>query len=269
MAFIRSLDNLKKYRGELAEVFEEVSSLDTAISVASYIESLPRHCIPELTAKTDIVLDNACHPLLENPVPNSFNSASKSALITGSNMAGKTTFIKTVGVNVILARSLGICLAARAAVPALTVKSSMRREDALGDGKSYYFAEVEQLLSFITLNNKSRRYLFLIDEIFRGTNTIERISSATAVLNFLGRENIVLVTTHDIELQEMLGDGYRMYHFSEQVEGERFFFDYTLKNGPTRSRNAIKLLELSGYPAEIVDRASELAQTLSKKYKDG
>jgi hypothetical protein len=268
VAFIRSLEGLKKHQSELAKIFEEVASLDASISVASYIESLPEYCAPDLTAEGEIQLENACHPLLDDPVGNSYSSAGKSALITGSNMAGKTTFIKTVGVNAILAHSIGICLACRAVIPQLAVKSSMRREDALGDGKSYYFAEVEALLDFIELSGTENRYLFLIDEIYRGTNTIERISSATAVLNYLGKNNLVLVTTHDIELQDLLGGHYRMLHFSEQVEGEHFYFDYKLKLGPTSSRNAIKLLEICGYPAEITSKASSLARELSEKYRD-
>ena len=182
-------------------------------------------------------------------------------------MAGKTTFIKTIGVNILLGRTLHICLARSCKIPPAIIKSSIRVEENLDQGKSYYFVEVEKLLNFIRLCTEKKQYLFLIDEIYRGTNTIERVAAATAVLKYLNRYDTVLVTTHDIELQDLLDKEYDMYHFSEQVSGDNYYFDYKIKKGPTESRNAIKLLELSGYPKSVTEQASSLAREFSKKYE--
>ncbi|MFC1614234.1 hypothetical protein ACFL5K_02940 [Gemmatimonadota bacterium] len=259
VAFYRSIDHLLEHRSELAKIYNAVAALDFYISTASYLSSLPSYCVPVSKQNQVIDFNGVYHPMLGVPVANSFSLQDKSALITGSNMAGKTTFIKTVGVNVILGRTLHICLAEKAVIPRLSVRTSITRSENLDEGKSYFFEEVETLLKFIRGSDAGRQSLFLIDEIYRGTNTTERIASAMAVLRHLGECNIVLVTTHDIELQDLLKDSFDMYHFCEQVEGDRFYFDYKIKKGPTLSRNAIKLLELCGYPEKIISEASSQA----------
>ena len=133
----------------------------------------------------------------------------------------------------------------------------------MAEHKSYYFKEIEAVLDFINNCDENDRYVFLIDEIFRGTNTIERIAAATSVLKHLAAKSTVFVTTHDIELQKLLAAHFEMYHFSEQVKGDTHYFDYKIQSGPTSSRNAIKLLELKGYPAKVVQEANELAEQLT------
>jgi len=268
VAFIRSIDHLKLHREKAAVIFDTVASLDAVISVASYLEGLSTYTIPEINQEPRINVVDIYHPLLQNPVSNSFQLSGRSALITGSNMAGKTTFIRTIGVNILLGRTVHICLARRCEIPAAIIRSSIRIEENIDEGKSYYFVEVEELLKFIRLSGDGKQYLFLIDEIYRGTNTIERVAAATAVLKYLNRNNTVLVTTHDIELQDLLDKEYDMYHFSEQVSGDNYFFDYKIKKGPTKSRNAIKLLELSGYPESVTEHASSLAREFSKRYEN-
>ena len=268
VAFIRSIDHLKLHREKAAGIFDSVASLDAVISVASYLEGLSTYTIPEIIQEPRISVVDIYHPLLQNPVANSFQLSGRSALITGSNMAGKTTFIRTIGVNILLGRTVHICLARRCEIPAAIIRSSIRIEENLDEGKSYYFVEVEKLLKFIRLSGDGKQYLFLIDEIYRGTITIERVAAATAVLKYLNRNNTVLVTTHDIELQDLLDKEYDMYHFSEQVSGDNYFFDYKIKKGPTKSRNAIKLLELSGYPESVTEHASSLAREFSKRYEN-
>jgi DNA mismatch repair ATPase MutS len=264
IACCRSNSELRKNRKAVIEVFECIGSLDASISISSYIEGLSYYVNPVFNNENRIDVEEIYHPLLENPVSNNIRIENNSVLITGSNMAGKTTFIRTVAVNILLARTLNICLCKNADIPFLTVKSLIKREDSIDEGKSYFFREVEGILELIKLSSNESDYLFLIDEIFRGTNTVERISSAKAVLEELSGNNIVLVTTHDLELQDLLKDKYTMHHFSEQVEGERYFFDYKVKNGPCSSRNAIKLLELKGYPERIIKDALELSEKLSR-----
>lgn len=267
VAFLRSLKYLESQKSIIQDTFESIAELDAAISVASFLDEVPSFAVPEFRDNREITLLDVYHPLIPNAVDNSISGIRKSVLITGSNMAGKTTFIKTVGINFILAQTLNICLAKKAVIPRLIVKSAIRREDNLEESKSYYFVEIERLLSFIELSNNGLKYLFLIDEIFRGTNTVERLSSSTAVLRYLNKENFSFVTTHDIELQELLGNTYRIFHFSEQVADHKFYFDYKIKEGTTFSGNAIKLLELKGYPAEIIKDAGSVKDILLDKNK--
>lgn len=103
--------------------------------------------------------------------------------------------------------------------------------------------------------------LFVLDEVFKGTNTVERIASAKAILSYLNRKNnIAIVATHDIELSDMLKEEYELYHFTETIEEEELTFDHKIKPGPLKTRNAIRLLELSNYPAEIIREAKEILQ---------
>ncbi|MCP4156589.1 MAG: hypothetical protein GY757_53235 [bacterium] len=267
LIFIRSINMLHHYRDQLLEIFEAVGTLDAAIAAASYIESLTNYIRPgyihidsEQNPRKTIEFRDACHPLLDSPVPNSIKLESESIILTGSNMAGKTTFIKTIGVNVILAQTLSICLAKKATIPFLDVKSLIDRKDDLEQGKSYYFVEVEQIRGFIRMSEKQPNYLFLMDEIYRGTNTVERIAASAAVLKFLGTKNTVLATTHDVELQEILKGSYSLFHFSERVSEGNYYFDYKLTPGLCSSGNAIKLLEICQYPQSVTEEAYRLAK---------
>ena len=107
--------------------------------------------------------------------------------------------------------------------------------------------------------------LFVLDEVFKGTNTIERIATAKAILSYLNqKENIVIVATHDIELADMLAHEYDLYHFTETVENNQLHFDHSIKSGQLRTRNAIKILEISNYPNEITQEAKVISAALGK-----
>lgn len=257
IAFLRTVDDLTKSREQIRRIFEAIGSLDAHIAIASWMQSLPVSAIPSFNSTGTIDVAGMYHPLIEEAVGNSLFLQKESALITGSNMAGKTTFIKTVGLNVIIARTLFVCLAERASLPRLIVRASIKGEEKVIDGQSYYSREIDQIGEF--LNCPEDRFLFLIDEIFRGTNTIERIAIGAATLRYLSRRNMVLVTTHDVQLQPLLDDCSRLFHFSEQVDGNRYYFDYILRDGPCRAGNAIKLIELKGYPPNLVEEARRLA----------
>lgn len=265
IAYYRSVNVLMKHQNEIHEIFKAIGSIDASISVASYLEEIKNYCEPEFSIDDKISFEELYHPLLKSPVSNSLKDIKQSVLITGSNMSGKTTFIKTLGVNVVLSRTLNFCLAKSFIIPNLVVKTSIRRNEELEEGKSYFFVEIEAIKDFIDLSNTTQKHIFLIDEIFRGTNTIERLASSTAVLKFIGENNFAFVTTHDIELQEMLQNSFLMYHFSEQIKDEEFYFDYKIKSGACSSGNAIKLLELMNYPKSITDEAHNISARLNQK----
>ncbi|HTX23842.1 MAG TPA: hypothetical protein VMD03_04235 [Steroidobacteraceae bacterium] len=254
LAYIRIVDRFLQFRPVLASTFELVGSLDADIAIASFLERNPDHCQPSIDAEPIIDLQCAYHPLLVKPVKSSVRLEGRSALVTGSNMAGKTTFIKTVGTNIILGRTLGFCLASRATVPKSTVMASIRGEHSVETGKSHYFAEIEAIKTFFTCATRGECRVFLIDELFSGTNTTERLAAARAVLEQLCKEAQVLVTTHDIELQVALGERFDLYHFLEDPDIEGFF-DYQLRPGVTQERNAIRLLARMDFPVEVVRKA--------------
>ncbi|HWU77435.1 MAG TPA: hypothetical protein VN043_13110 [Rhodanobacter sp.] len=257
VAYAKAFKHVAEVRGVLQSTWALLGEIDAVVALACVLECSPQHCLPELSSAPLIDIEDGCHPLLANPACNSLRLDGCSALIAGSNMAGKTTMIKMVGSNIIIGRSLGFCLASRAVIPQSTVMASIRREHSVESGRSHYFGEIERLQTFIEYARQQRCRVFVIDELFSGTNTVERVAIARAVLEQLGADAQVLVTTHDVELQHDLAGDYELYHFQENPDIEGFF-DYRLRPGAAAERNAIRLLGRVGFPAEIVARAMEL-----------
>lgn len=260
---LRQLDTKRR---EIEKVFSFVGYIDSLISIASLRKGLGLFCLPEIVYKNKVLeAKDMYHPLIADCVQNSILLADKSILLTGSNMSGKTSFIRTIGLNVITGLTINTCFASRFCVSRLKVYSAIRLSDDLMNNKSYYFEEVLTIKEMIDQSQNTDSNLFLLDEIFKGTNTIERISAGKAVLSFLNAgSNLVFVSTHDIELAEMLNDSYELYHFSEQVNNKTVDFDYKLKNGKLRNRNAIRILEINDYPTEVITEAIEISKELDK-----
>jgi DNA mismatch repair ATPase MutS len=256
-AFVFATNSLRESRTVAQEALHALAFMDVAQSIASWRKTLNYWATPTfLPAQKSLAVDGLYHPLLGAPVANDLVVDGHSVLITGSNMSGKTTFVRTLGVNAVLAQTLHTVCARKWRAPMLLVRTSIGREDSLQDGKSYYLAEVETVLELVRASESGRQHLFLLDELFRGTNTVERVAGAYAVLSYLNRgADLVVAATHDVELLDMLRGGYEMHHFREEVVDEGLTFDYRMRPGPSSTRNAIALLRVLKYPASLVDSA--------------
>ncbi len=263
----RVIKELEAKQDSIIALFNFVGNIDACISVASLRAGDLITCSPKLTKETnEVVLENIYHPLIDGCVTNSLNIGEKSILITGSNMSGKSTFLRTFCINSILAQTIYTCFGNKFVSPILKQYSSIRIDDNLFQGKSYYFEEVSVMATLIAEVETPHQNLFILDEVFKGTNTIERIAASKAILSYLNRKNnIVVVATHDIELSEMLKSEYELYHFTEIIENDTLNFDHKIKAGQLKTRNAIKLLELSNYPLEIVNEAKQISESLQIK----
>ena len=218
-------------------------------------------CVPEFTGEEEIVLEAGYHPLLKYPVKNGI-AAGRGVLLTGSNASGKSTFLKMVALNAILAQTVHTCAAARYRAPFFQVYSSMALRDDMGSGESYYIVEIKALKRILdAAAQRKGRILCFVDEVLRGTNTVERIAASTQILKSLGSSGILcFAATHDIELTELLQKDFDNYHFEEEVREGDIFFNYRLKEGKATTRNAIRLLELMGYDQAVIQRASAQAE---------
>lgn len=255
-SFYGALEEIKKQIRGLQDIYEVIGFLDALQAVASYREGTQWQQ-PVFTRDRCLKVKDIRHPLLANPTPNSIEIQEQGILVTGSNMAGKSTFLRTLGVNVVLAQSLYTCLAQSYTASYLQVASSINKADDITLQKSLYFAEAERLLNIIRPNYASPPALILIDELLSGTNYTERLAASEAILNYLKTRNVlVVVATHDLDLAGKLQGAYQCYHFSDKMEESNLEFDYTLKKGIAKTRNAIKLLDHLGYPREIIDQAS-------------
>ena len=261
------LKRLNTKRNEIENVFKFVGHIDMLISIASLRNGLDTFCLPEINQKDTIEAKNISHPLIFNCTTNSINISEKSVLLTGSNMSGKTSFIRAIGINVITGLTINTCFAESMTFPLLKVFSAIRISDDLMNDKSYYFEEVLTIKEILKESVSGNKNLFLLDEMFKGTNTVERISAGKSVLSALAKHNNkILVSTHDIELTDMLSNEYDLYHFSETVENETVGFDYKLKRGKLQNRNAIRILEINNYPKEVINEAIAISKELDKVY---
>ena len=262
-----ALKRLDTKRKELEEIFAFVGEIDALFSIASLRKGLEGYCFPQIIEEQKVLLAHEVyHPLIADCVRNCIRVDGKSILLTGSNMSGKTSFIRTIAINVITGLTINTCFAEEFSMPRMRVFSAIRISDDLMNDKSYYFEEVLTIKEMIDHSINGQPNLFLLDEIFKGTNTIERISAGKAVLSSLTKaENMVFVSTHDIELTDLLKDEYELYHFSEIVNAKTVDFDYKLKEGKLKTRNAIRILQINDYPKHIIKEAIEIAKELDKE----
>lgn len=267
-AIYRITRELEDKKASIQMLFDYIGRIDSSISVVSLREGKINTCIPTFTScSKEFYAKGIFHPLIQDCVKNDLSINGNSILITGSNMSGKSTFLRTLAINSILAQTIYTCFADEFTSPILKQFSSIRIDDNLFDGKSYYFQEVNIMGSLLSEVESPHQNLFILDEVFKGTNTIERIASAKAILSYLNRkEHIVVVSTHDIELADMLDTEYDLYHFTETVEKNELHFDHSIKAGQLRTRNAIKILELSNYPVDVITEARKITETITPRY---
>ena len=249
--------------GEIRRMFEDTGRLDMCVAIASYRAYLGKDnwCLPELTQEeTPLAFEDLFHPMIEKPVPNSM-TADGCVLLTGSNASGKSTFLKTVAINALLAQTIHTVLGKSYKGMYYRIFSSMALRDDLAAKESYYIVEIRSLKRILDASEEEEPVLCFVDEVLRGTNTAERIAASSRILRYLAEKKAhCFAATHDLELTDILKDCFAMYHFNESVTEDSLTFDYKLKDGKATSRNAILLLRLFGYPQEIVDDANKTAE---------
>lgn len=257
------VSEVKAYQNTILQVVEELGILDFALSTASYRESLSYYCVPEFLdekkAGCRIDVEELYHPLLTHPVANSLY-AEGGILLTGSNASGKSTFMKNMAVNAILAQALDTSLSKRYRGVVCRIMTSMALRDNLAQGESYFVVEVKSLKRILDASREKAPLLCVIDEVLRGTNTTERIAASESVLAALRCANVLcLAATHDTELTYLLEDLYTNYHFEERITAQSISFPYRLEQGPARGKNAIALLGNMEIDEKIVKQARRRA----------
>ena len=266
---------LRAHGDALLRVVAAVGEVDAAVSMASVRAGTPYWIRPSFTpAGSRASFAGLRHPLIDgdDAVPNSIVlGPPHGVLVTGSNMSGKSTFVRTVGLNVVLAQTVATTFASGYEAPQLVVRSFIGRSDDLLAGKSYYLVEVEAILALVAASHGPAGCLFLLDELFRGTNAVERIAAGEAVLLELtgaaagAARHLVIAATHDAELVDLLHGIYMPYHLADALNRDGLVFEYRLKPGAATTRNAIALLRQSGAPDGVVARALRRAALLDEQ----
>lgn len=259
---------LERNRAQLQEAIGALGEIEASLSLATPMVEQPGFLMPEpLTeSRPRVEVEELGHPLLESEqvVRNPFELGPDPhvMVVTGSNMAGKSTFLRAIGTNVVMAAVGGPVCAKKFRWTPVALYSDVNVRDSLDDGKSYFQVEVERVLQVLRASEKGPMLLAIFDEVFRGTNSAERLAIAQAILRHMRDCGVLLVVaTHDLRLTEMVTvdqePGMTNAHFQESLEGSEMTFDYKVRPGPAISRNAIRVLEVSGYPESVVREADE------------
>ncbi len=260
----RIINKINKEHEAFHEFYKAFAEIDIAICTLSFRKSTEGYCLPEFIEDNSVEFYEMYHPLVDNAVKNS-GAIVKNSIVTGPNASGKSTFIKAVAVNSILAQTINTCMAKSYKLRRSLVMTSMAVRDSLIQGDSYFITEIKSLKRVLDMTEKIAVTCF-IDEILRGTNTIERIAASASMLESLSNKNcLCVVASHDIELTKIMEKTHDNYHFSEDVGSEGVSFDFKLKNGAVKTRNAIRLLSFLGYEKSIVDKANAMVEGYIEK----
>lgn len=259
--FTVQLNRLKaQLATQLPEWLDTWFELEALSALANFAYLNPHYQFPEQNHSVPYTATALGHPLLldDSKVANSCTSGDIGSihLITGSNMAGKSTFLRTVGINLVLAYAGTVVDAADFTFSPARLASCIRVSDSIADGFSYFYAEVRCLKGILDALSAEDQLplIFFIDEIFRGTNNRERlIGSRSLIREMAGKHGIGLLSTHDLELVQLADEmaTIRNYHFREEVVDQKMVFDYLLHEGPSPTTNALHIMKLAGLPVEI------------------
>jgi len=254
---IIAIETWKKNNREGVETaFDVVAEFEAFISLASLRINNPDWCVPEITDTEGytLIAKNLAHPLINSKkrVANDYEltDTHKIDIITGSNMAGKSTFLRTIGINTVLALCGGPACAGNIKVSVMSVITYMRIKDSLNESTSTFKAELDRLQMLLKAVESDKKVFFLIDEMLRGTNSVDKYRGSKAVIEqLIGKNAVGMVATHDLQIAELEASYpqyIRNFYFDIQVKEGEMLFDYKIKHGECKTFNASLLLKQIG-----------------------
>jgi hypothetical protein len=249
-------DAVHQAREFLRAAFLRTAELEADVVLARHLRGLTHWCWVERTSPRTLELEGGVHPLMETPAALSVALDGQGAFISGQNASGKSTFLRMVGLNLVVGRAFGFCYATAARLPAVPVRASMQNEDSLLGGESLYMSELRRARELLQASGAPAG-ICLVDEVFRGTNHLESVSAACAVLETLCARDLVLVSSHNLVLARLLHGRLAPLRI-DTASGIP-----VLKTGVLRNPNGIALLATQGFGAQIEGRAAEVAEWLT------
>lgn len=248
----------KNFGDDLENWINAIAELEALCSISIIKYNNPYWCTPNISSGLPKVIGkNVAHPLIgKKRVCNNFKIENpyEIMLITGSNMSGKSTFMRTVGINIVLSYAGAPVCADEFYCTIMDIYACMNVSDNLEQSISSFYAEILKIRNIVKASNGGEKVLFLLDEIFKGTNSEDRHIGAKALVKQLSKPgNIGLISTHDLALSEIENNKnlkVKNYHFSEHYRENKIYFDYKLKVGVSNTRNAVYLMKLAGIEIE-------------------
>ena len=244
----------EKNKEHLKMWLEAVQKADALIGLGALHFNYPEFIFPEITESNHLVAEKLGHPLLpaSKRVDNHLDLGKDANLwiVTGANMAGKSTYLRAVGVNVVLALSGSAVCAKSMQCPLISIFTGMRNTDSINENQSYFFAELLRLHNIVEELKTGNRLLILLDEILKGTNSGDKLSGSLELMQQLSQYDCIgMVATHDIDLgvlETKLPGKIANWHFETFIKGDELSFDYTLHPGVSTSKNATFLMKKMG-----------------------
>ena len=254
LQYINKLRKWKKiYRNNFKKLFGIIGEIEALLSLGVVVLN-HEVCFPHMSEsdKPVFAAEELYHPLIDTDkvVANSIETTKGINIISGSNMSGKSTFMRTVGINIVLAYAGAPVCAKSMKLSQMSIYTCMRVTDDVFMGKSSFYAEVLRIKSIVDAAKEQKPILAIIDEIFKGTNSIDRVTGAKEIVKQLDKSNVMLwVSTHDLEICSLIENGEvqgNNYHFMEHYDNKQILFDYKIKEGKCMSRNAKYILKMVG-----------------------
>jgi hypothetical protein len=253
------LETFKKSYGiNITTMLEVIAEFEALISLSNINRDNPNWCTPSFEINNLLIKGkNLSHPLLSHKAVSNnltIDEKNKIILITGSNMAGKSTMLRTIGANLVLAYTGAKVRGSEFTCSKLKLFTCMRTSDNLEESISSFYAEILRIKALIDLTDRGEKVFFLLDEIFKGTNSIDRHVGAKILIHQLSKKNTLgMVSTHDLELGEIYKENstVKNYHFKEYYRDNKIFFDYNLRIGISDTRNALYLMKMAGIEVDI------------------
>ncbi|UGQ46701.1 MutS-related protein [Massilia endophytica] len=239
----------------LRSCYVKLAAVEADLALARHLDGAARFCWSGRADGRELELRGLVHPLLPDPAPLDLALRDKGVFISGQNGVGKSTFLRAVGLNAIAARAFGFCYAEAARLPDMPVHSSMQSEDALDEGESLYIAELRRARELLAIAEAGPS-LFIVDEIFLGTNHLESVSAATAVMEALAARGTVLVSSHNLVLASLLKEWLTPVCVAQTEDGLR------LQPGILGETNGLALLAQKGFSVEIQNKAARVYSEL-------
>jgi hypothetical protein len=258
--YFRQLDELAKQRDVLLQTYLLCGELEACWTLAEHWLSCDKLCWAEVLAGDEIDFQDAIHPLLANPQPLSLHSKGKGIFLSGQNGVGKSTLLRSVGINAIAARTFGFCYASSARLPPMLIQSSIQASDSLLQGESLYISELRRARELLEESDSGWRALYLIDEIFRGTNYLESVAAAASLLNRLADQGTVIASSHNLILGALLGNKF----VSQHVAVDETTRQMEIRPGVLVETNGLSLLKSQGFGVGIEADAARVFDWLSQ-----
>jgi hypothetical protein len=257
--YYRTLDRVFGARDFLRECYWLCAELEADVALARHLCARPTWCWATRTGARSLAIDGGVHPLLDEARGLSVTLDGKGAFLSGQNGVGKSTFLRMLGLNLVVARAFGFCFAQDARLPALPVVASMQNEDSLLGGQSLYIAELARARALLARARGERPVVCLVDEIFRGTNHEESVSAATAVIDALARHALVVVSSHNLVLGSLLAEVLTPWRIVRRDGG------LTAEPGVLGRTNGVALLAEHGFDAAVQRKAEQVAEWLTQQ----